>query len=304
MKVSKLFSAGAGAVIIAVICNVLWGSAYPGIKLGYAAFSVGESWANQLLFAGMRFCLAGALVLAVAAVKDKSFPKISRGNLFNVGLTAVVYTAVQYIFFYIGLGHTTGSNGSIVNSTTTFIAVILSYFVYKEKITLAKAAGCVIGFAGVMLAAGGSASFSFKGEGFIFLAAICFVVGGMISKKATAIDSAINVTGWNLLIGGVILTVTGLLSGGKLPSVTWGGIGALLYLAFLSSAAFTLWNTLLKYQSLSRIAVYNFIIPVTGTFLSALFLHEDIWKPKYLAALVLVCAGIVITNREKKSVKI
>lgn len=290
-----------GAIVAALICNILWGSAYPGVKLGYAAFSVAASdWQSQLLFAGLRFCLAGLAVLVIGAAAGRSFPRIKRENIPNVLLLALIYTAVQYIFFYIGLAHTTGSNGSIVNSSTTFIAVIAAPFFYKdEKITLQKALGCVLGFLGVLTAAaaGGHAGFSFVGEGFIFIAACCFVAGGLISRRASVYDRPISVTGWNMLLGGVILCAAGLLSGGRLSSLTPAGSAALLYLAFLSAAAFTLWNMLLKYRPLSSIAVYNFMIPVTGTLLSSLLLGEDIWRLKYLLALALVCAGIIITNR-------
>ncbi len=297
----NIFKSAKGAVFAAIICNILWGSAYPGIKLGYAAFSVGSSdWQSQLLFAGLRFSLAGLAVLIFGAAAGRSFPRIKRENLPNVLLLALIYTAVQYIFFYIGLAHTSGTNGSIVNSSTTFIAVILAPFIYKdERITVPKAIGCVLGFLGVLTAAaaGGHAGFSFFGEGFIFIAACCFVIGGLISRKASVYDTPISVTGWNMLLGGILLCAVGFFSGGRLSYGGIGGVLSLLYLAFLSSAAFTLWNMLLKYRPLSSIAVYNFVIPVTGTLLSSLLLGEDILRLRYLISLVLVCAGIIITNR-------
>ena len=287
------------AVILAVICNILWGSAYPGIKLGYEAFEV-ATVPQMILFAGIRFLIAGAIVFCVSIPIQKRVPKLTRSAAPLIILTAIVYTALQYIFFYIGLSNTTGTNGSIVNSSSTFIAVILSHFVYKnDKITPSKLIGTLIGFCGVLFvcATGGNTSFSTTGEGFILIAALCFVVGSMISKRVTEASDPFTVTSFNLLIGGALLTLTGILVGGRLASVTLSGVLNLLYLALLSSAAFTIWTLLLQYNSVSSISVYNFIIPVFGTLLSALFLGENIFDIKYLISLILVSAGIITVNK-------
>lgn len=70
----------------------------------------------------------------------------------------------------------------------------------------------------------------------------------------------------------------------------------LCYLVLLSSVAFSLWSQLLKYNKVGTIAIYNFLIPVAGTLLSALFLHENIFEWRYAIALVLVCCGIFLVN--------
>ena len=73
----------------------------------------------------------------------------------------------------------------------------------------------------------------------------------------------------------------------------------LFYLAFLSAAASTLWGILLKYNPVSKIAVFGFMNPVFGVLLSALLLREgrQALGMKSVAALLLVCAGIYIVNR-------
>jgi drug/metabolite transporter (DMT)-like permease len=74
----------------------------------------------------------------------------------------------------------------------------------------------------------------------------------------------------------------------------------LIYMAFLSAVAFTLWTTLSKYNKISRVAIYNFLTPVFVTFLSSLFLGENLFTWYNLLALILVCAGIYIVNIIKK----
>ncbi|MCH5213497.1 MAG: EamA family transporter [Oscillospiraceae bacterium] len=287
----------------AILCNLLWGSAYPGIKIGYELFNITDSVPQKLFFAGLRFVLAGIMVLFVSIPVNKRLPRLDRNNIGIITITGVIYTAMQYVFFYIGLSNTSGSNGSIVNSTTTFMAIIVAKIFFKERIGLMKALGTLIGFAGVIviLSSGSAGGFSFHGEGFILIAAMCFVAGSLISKKAAASSDAMTATGFNLLIGGVILLFSGLVSGGRLVTISAGGILVLLYLAFLSAAAFTIWTFLLKEVSVGRISIFNFLIPVSGTILSAIFMKENIWDIHYLVSLILVCAGICLVNHENKS---
>ncbi len=73
----------------------------------------------------------------------------------------------------------------------------------------------------------------------------------------------------------------------------------LLYLSLLSSVAFTIWTILLKHNNVGKISIYNFLTPVFGVFLSAIFLKESIWHWKNLLALVFVCVGIYIVNKPK-----
>ncbi len=289
-------------VLPAIFCNLLWGSAYPGIKIGYELFNITDSVPQKLFFAGLRFALAGIMVLLAAIPVNRRLPSLRRDNIGIISVTALIYTALQYLFFYIGLSNTTGTNGSIVNSTTTFMALVASRLVYKKRIGAVKIFGTLIGFCGVVtvLFSGSTGSFSLTGEGFILIAALCFVAGSMISKKAAAGSDAMTVTGYNLLIGGVILLISGIFGKGYDLPVSAGGTLVLLYLAFLSAAAFTIWTALLKKTGIEKISVYNFIIPVSGTILSAVFMKENIFNIHYLVSLLLVCVGIITVNYEKK----
>ncbi len=70
-------------------------------------------------------------------------------------------------------------------------------------------------------------------------------------------------------------------------------------MALLSSAAFSLWNLLLKYNKVGPVSVYNFLTPIFGSILSAIFLGENIFEFKNMIALVLVCLGIWMVNKQK-----
>lgn len=57
---------------LACVCCILWGSAIPVIKTGYQILAVDSAdTASQIVFAGIRFALAGILVLLFASIREK-----------------------------------------------------------------------------------------------------------------------------------------------------------------------------------------------------------------------------------------
>jgi drug/metabolite transporter (DMT)-like permease len=270
------------------------------IKLGYEYFGISDDVFSKILYAGIRFFIAGIIVFVIDSVRNKKPSAIEKKNIKNVVLLGVTYTFLQYIFFYVGLSNTTGASGSVVNSASVFFAIILAHFIYPDdKLNFKKIAGCVLGFLGVALAcfAGGEFSgFKFIGEGFILIAGMFFVVGSVINKKASKINGSFTVTAYNLLIGGFLLIVTGLFGYNGEWKITFVGILVLLYLVLVSSIAVTVLSSLLKTYPIGKLIVYNFIIPVSGTLLSGLFLRENIFIWQYMAALALVSAGILTVN--------
>ena len=132
------------------------------------------------------------------------------------------------------------------------------------------------------------------------LSTLSSALGALISRGVAQGQDPVVVTGYQLTGGGLILIFIGLIGHGHFDSITAPGILLLLYMAFLSAAAFTVWTMLLKYNPASKIAVYNFLIPIFGTTFSVMFLNESIFNPRSLLALILACAGIYIVNKEFK----
>ena len=117
MKEKKPFLAQTPVVIgLAVLCNALWGSAIPFINLGYKLFDIpaGET-ATQILFAGCRFFLAGALTILFASVPRKALVRPKRENLHMVVKLGLLQTVAQYVLFYIGVARTTSVKLSLIH---------------------------------------------------------------------------------------------------------------------------------------------------------------------------------------------
>ena len=80
----------------------------------------------------------------------------------------------------------------------------------------------------------------------------------------------------------------------------------ILYMAFISSGAYTLWGLLLKHHPVSKVSMFTFVTPAAGVIISSIVLDEgDIFNFYTLAALLLICAGILIVfwNRGESAVE-
>ena len=296
-----------GILTAAIAANLLWGSAAPCIKLGYQYFAIAESdTMSQILFAGVRFTLAGILTILIGSLLRGRLLLPKRGSGGMILTLAMMQTVIQYTFFYIGLSHAPGFKGSIISPTSTFFALLIAALVFRqEKLTARKLLGCLIGFAGVVVVSmngrlGGGVRLD--GEGFLVLAAASYGCSSVLIKRFSAREDPVVLSGWQFLVGGLLMTLVAYACGGRLHAASPRAWPLMLYLGFLSAVAYTLWSLLLQRHPVSRIMVFSFLNPVFGVVLSALLLGEgkilDI--PRCVLAMVLVCLGVWIVNSPEK----
>ncbi|MBV1733841.1 MAG: DMT family transporter, partial [Hydrogenophaga sp.] len=136
------------------------------------------------------------------------------------------------------------------------------------------------------------------GEGFIVIAAFVLSAASIYGKRVSQRLDPMVMTAWQLAIGGLVLLLGGLAGGGAITGWGVGSLALLGYMAVLSAAAFALWAALLKHNRVGQVTVFNFLIPVFGALLSALFLGETVLEWRNLIALALVCLGIWLVTTE------
>ena len=302
-KLDKIFGTPVCAVLLAIFCNVLWGSAFPFIKMGYRLFSIetGDT-ASILCFAGVRFMLGSLLVLLGSFLLQNRLPPLPRGKVAAECCALGLWqTTAQYAFYYSAVALLTGAFGGILNSTQSFLGVLLAHFLYgdADRLTPAKALGCVLGFAGVLIGTlGNHGSGSGWGIFCMLAATVIFTLAGPWNKSVTKKADSFAVCFINLFVGGLALLVLGLLTGGHLD---WGGsalgVVVLLYLAFICGAGYVIWALLMKNNPVSRIAIFGFVNLVVNVLLSAVLNGEPLFRWQYLAALAFVCVGIWLVNK-------
>ena len=128
---------------------------------------------------------------------------------------------------------------------------------------------------------------------------MAYGLGSVTLKILTRRMDATLLTGGQLVIGSLVMLVIGFLMGGRLAGWTAASVLLLLYLAAISSVAFTIWGLLLKYNPVSRVTIFGFSIPVFGICYSAVLLQEQAFTLRNLAALALVCVGILVVNHTR-----
>lgn len=309
METKNLLQRNGVVFLLAIFCCALWGSAFPSIKIGYESFGIPSNAASsQILFAGCRFTLAGIMTILMGSALQRQWLLPSRSSLPKIFKVSLFQTILQYFFFYIGLAHTSGVKSSIINSTSTFVAILVSSLLFhQEKLQARKLIGCAVGFLGVVLinltGSGLDMDMAWNGEGFILLTAVAYAISSVLIKEYGKTENPVMISGWQFTFGGLVMILGGIAMGGHLTVQSAGALWILLYLAFISAAAYSVWSLLLKYNPISKVTVYGFSNPIFGVILSAVFLHEDsqIFNMRSLIALVLVCVGIFIVNYERRS---
>ncbi len=287
--------------VLALLCCALWGSAFPCIKIGYEWMEI-EGIGSQILFAGYRFFLSGVLTFALGCLLERRILRMKRENFGVIFRQGVLQTTIQYVCFYIGLAHTTGAKGSIINASNAFVSIVAAhYMIRSERMTWKKGLGCILGLAGVVLVnlepGGFGGGFRFLGEGMVLLCTIAYGVSTVLLKMISDRESPMTITAYQTLIGSALLIVIGWLLHGDVGVFTWKSAALLFYMALLSTVAFSLWTLLLKYNPVGKVAVYGFTIPIFGVLLSGILLSETIFSVKYLAALLFVSGGVILVNR-------
>ena len=216
-------------------------------------------------------------------------------------MVALFQTAMQYTFFYIGLANLTGVKSSVLNGLGVFFTIIAACFIFRtERFTLIKLAGCILGFGGVLVMNldGLNFEFSLTGEGFIIFSGLSAAMAAGFVKVFSKHENTTTLCGWQFFCGGLALVIIGAATGGSIRPTSGASFAMLFYLAFLSACAFTLQGYLLKYNPVSKVAVFKSTNPLFGALFSAIILGETEQLLHYttLIALALVCGGILIIN--------
>ena len=307
---TSIFQRPVWVALLAFTAAFSWGWAFPLVKLGFAEYGITQNMtASKMLFAGLRFGLAGIIILLIAATTGRSFsykstaPKGSFSNALFLLLFALMNTTLHYACFYVGLSYSQGARAAILNSMSVFTLVILACIFFKsDKMTYRKMLGCVVGFAGILTLNMGnqeSGAFTLLGDGLIILNALCGAFAGLLTRGVNKRIDVFVGTGYSLAVGGFLLIIPSLLMGATLPHITLWGVCILALLVCISTIGFALYNKLLTCNPIGKVAIWNSLIPVVGALTSCICLHETFYA-KYIWAAGLATIGIYIINKGKK----
>ena len=290
-------------VLLASLCQALWGVVFPVIKKSYELFSI-SGVGSTLLFASIRFMIAGVILLLLDTFMEKRFPVLDKKGYASVFMLGTIQTGLAYAFQYIAMISASSINCSILNGTGVIFSTIIAHFISKDdKMNGRKALGGVLGFIGVLVCflwGGKLEGFSLKGEGLMLLSILTFVTGTNLSRIVTTGIKSVVVSGYNLLVGGMELFVLALILGGRIGNGGLYGIMCLVFLSLTSCVCLYLWTALSSANSVSKGAVFQCINPITGAIAASLLLGENVFQPKYIVSVLLVVISIIIITKGRK----
>ena len=307
MRKRKLFSNPVTVVLFAMIVSVLWGTLFPAIKIGYRVFGIDSTQvASILLFAGLRFLISGILLVGADGVKKHSLDLPGRSCLGSILVVSMLTVVIHYALTYTGLALAESSKSAVLKQLGFLVVPGVAFLFRKEdKCSVRKVVAALLGFLSVIAVSFDGFTFVFGlGEILVILASFSSMFGQLISKNVYDKYEPTYIVAWSQLVGGVILVAAGLLLGGSISRVSWESVAVLGYMCFASITANVLWNTLIKYNDMSRLAVLKAMDPLFAAVFSAALLGENILKPTYLLSVVLLITAITVSGHKPKPHKV
>jgi drug/metabolite transporter (DMT)-like permease len=284
--------------VLAIIACLLWSSAFVGVKIGL-------KYHTPLQFAGIRFAISGLLLLPVIHNFNR-FGKEVKENFGYVCLIAFLQVVLQYSLFYLGVNLVPASiSAMIVGSSPLFVAMVAHFFVPGDRMNWIKSGSIILGISGVAVITLGRKSLTSGSEialiGVVFLLLNNLASGitnVVIARKRQSISPMV-LTSASLFIGGMfMLTISFPIEG--IPSKAFPPeyYVALAWLSFLSAAAISIWNTLLRRSKvkISELNTWKFLIPVAGAILSWMILPNETPDLASVSGMVLIGLSLLILN--------
>ncbi|MFV0589868.1 MAG: DMT family transporter [Draconibacterium sp.] len=262
---------------LAILACWLWSTAFVGVKIGL-------TYHTPLQFAGVRFFISGILIFLYFGKPARYFFELKTNIRFILKLS-LIQIFIQYSLFYSGLNLVPSSLAAmIIGSQPMFIALVAHFSFQNDKMTPLKTGSIFIGVAGIAVITLGRSGVEMKGSleflGIGLLLVNNLVAGYsnvLVSKYSQGISPAV-LSSASLAIGGIVLFAISVpaegIHLGPFPPKYWY---ALAWLSFLSAAAFTIWNSLLKRPDVkvSILNVWKFLIPVSGATLSWVIMKNE-----------------------------
>ena len=248
----------------------------------------------------------GILLVGADGVKKHSLDLPGRSCLGSILVVSMLTVVIHYALTYTGLALAESSKSAVLKQLGFLVVPGVAFLFRKEdKCSVRKVVAALLGFLSVIAVSFDGFTFVFGlGEILVILASFSSMFGQLISKNVYDKYEPTYIVAWSQLVGGVILVAAGLLLGGSISRVSWESVAVLGYMCFASITANVLWNTLIKYNDMSRLAVLKAMDPLFAAVFSAALLGENILKPTYLLSVVLLITAITVSGHKPKPHKV
>jgi len=285
----------------AVAACLLWALAFPLVKIGLAHVP-------PLTFAGLRFLLAGSLLLAFVG-RPKAIGFMVRRHAWVVLKVSFLQTILLYSAFFAGMDLVRGAQGAVICGSSPLAAALLAHWLMPDdRMTAGKAGTIALGMAGVVILAVAAEPWSptglveLGGMGLLAVGVLSSALSGVVVARNRAKVNAALLAGLQMFLGGSVLLAAGLMVHGLPRSVPPAGFfGVLFCLAFISAAGFSIWFYWLKRVKVSRLNMWKFILPLFGTLLSWVLVAGE--SADWPTGIGMVCVALAVLLNQSQTAR-
>ena len=289
-----------GLIILAfATVYLLWGSTY--LAIHYAVLTI-----PPFLMAGTRYVVAGSILFFFARIRGAERPKFKHwvattiiGALLLLGGNGLLVWAEQWI--------PSGLSALLVATEPLWVAILFWLLPRGKRPNTGVIIGLIAGFTGVILLIGkgnltSGTQIPIPAIAAALIAAFSWAAGSVYGQRAFLPSGPVLVSGMQMLCGGILMTLTGLMIGEgsklhpsevKLVSV----IGWLYLIVFGAIIGFTAYSWLLRVASPSRASTHAYVNPAVAVLLGWLIAGEQITPRTIIAMLIILSAVVIITTQ-------
>jgi len=287
-------------IILAFISiYIIWGS-------GYLLNKIAVKELAPLMLASIRFISSGIIIFGLAKLLGLSL-KITKKQFINTTIAGFLFLSFGNGVLVWALVYVDSSFAALQISSQPLIILILMRIFEGKKIQAMSYFGVILGFIGIYLLVSQNEILnqenSILGMVMIFFCMISWSFGSLFVTKADLPSNFFINTGYQMLIGGLILLISSLALNEpwSWPN-TWSTntqFSIILLVFFASIIAFTSFNYLLKVVSPEKVATSTYVNPIVALLLGWCFLNENITCQSLLASFILL-TGVYFINTKKK----
>lgn len=278
---------------------IIWGTTYLAIRVGVANLP-------PMLFAGLRWITAGAILISYLKIKGEKFP--GRKEILPIAIVGIALLGFGNGLVVIGEQWVNSGLTALLITTTPFWMVGIQAVFYKDlEINFKTIAGLILGLAGVTLIFGGRFEELLNGS---YLTGAASIMGAVIAWAAGSVYSKHNEisvhpmmsAALQMLIAGFIQTILGFILGeASAVEFTAAGLFSFAYLALIGSIfGYGSYIYAIAHLPLPLVSTYAYINPVIAVFLGWLILNERLDFIIIISALIIIAGVILVKQGSQK----
>ncbi|PSP50522.1 EamA family transporter [Halobacteriales archaeon QH_7_69_31] len=283
------------ATALFVTLATMWGLSFP-------AISVGLEYIPPLLFAAFRYDTAAVLLLGYAISTTDNWRPVGRNNQQAVLAGGLFLVAGNGLLF---IGQQTVPSGvaAILQAMVPIATALWAMALLGERLSGVGSVGVALGFLGVALVVQPNPDSLLAGDTagrLIILGQVASVsLGSVLVDRAQPSMERVPMTGWAMLVGGLVLHLLSLAAGEPVPASVAepAAVGAVAYLGVFSTAlAFIIYFTILHDRGAFEASLVAYLVPVVATVVGVAVLGETV-SVLSLVGFVVVFLGFALLKR-------